>query len=629
MSLDKTHYDVAILSTALPQAILSAALSSAGLSVIHLDQHDYYADTWASLTLSELHRWASHEQPGISQLQLRYPAYAEAQPSSDTSSPSPSRPAIPQQLLHLDRHYALSLAPTLLPATGPSIDALIASNVSSYATFRLLEHTAVYTPPTSGASSSSSSSSTSRLARVPSSKEDVFKAKSLSLIAKRKLMKLLLHIASDDWDADIKDDAALADRPFVEYLEQRHRLSPDLVAAVAYGVSLCSSPLDTTLEALQRARAHLQSIGRYGNSAYLVGQYGGAGELAQGYCRASAVKGGMFILDHKIESLKRVEEPSEQAAGEGSTSSRGQTWQVQVAGIDQGITADVVVSSDEILDSLAAPQVSQAAGAAPPAASLDTIRGVLVFDRPIDFEAGSRESQQEGEAAEGAQAAPQQPTPPETGLLVLPPSTIGEGAASNQSTVMVLMMGEGTFSCPKGQYVYYIQTQGDGSSKLPKEVLQPTVDLILDLASQTRFPPDASSSSESDNDAPIRIALPPNPSITSLTDQAVSQAELAYYDVLAQLHRRRWGVSKDVARERVMQVAETRKVRRRGGRRKRDPAEYQGRGGRGEDDGVAEQGEEREQEAEDDGADEDEEYGVVTFFEKREEEDRDGGEGED
>jgi RAB protein geranylgeranyltransferase component A len=37
--------------------------------------------------------------------------------------------------------------------------------------------------------------------------------------------------------------------------------------------------------ALERAAAHLKGTGKYGNSAYLVGQYGGAGELAQSYCR--------------------------------------------------------------------------------------------------------------------------------------------------------------------------------------------------------------------------------------------------------------------------------------------------------------------------------------------------------
>ncbi|KAN0060007.1 hypothetical protein ACQY0O_007980 [Thecaphora frezii] len=494
MSLDKTHYDVALLSTSLPNAILSAALSSAGLSLIHLDPNDYYADAWASLTLTELHRWyASHTtapssstpssstpsspslpRARISHLHLAYPAFAST--STSTSAHHP----IPPALLQYDRHYALSLAPALLPATGTSIDALIASNVSSYATFRLLEHTAlldVHAGPSSSSDSISDSSSPPpplRLARVPSSKQDVFKTKSLSLIDKRKLMKLLLHIASDDWQSPWSSDAALAQQPFVEHLEQYHKLSPALVDAVAYGVALCPSSTHPTRDAMQTARKHLQSIGRYGNSAYLVGQYGGAGELAQGYCRASAVHGAMFILDHTICSLERGEAPrSAEKGGDAEGEGHG-AWRIKVDRIEETISADVVVSSDELLERIAPEHAHTVAAESDVGgddagvgvgvgmgAVLDTVRGLLVLDRPIDFGAapeegvtvggGEREREAGATAADEATTPPTPMNPPETGLLVLPPGTVGEADARNPNTVMVLMMGEGTFSCPKGQ----------------------------------------------------------------------------------------------------------------------------------------------------------------------------------
>ena len=86
MSLDQTHYDVAIFSTGLTQSILSAALASAGLSVIHIDKNDYYADQWASLTLSELLKWAhsatgpssrgDHLTTHLDHVELSFPAYS-------------------------------------------------------------------------------------------------------------------------------------------------------------------------------------------------------------------------------------------------------------------------------------------------------------------------------------------------------------------------------------------------------------------------------------------------------------------------------------------------------------------------------------------------------------------------
>ena len=414
MSLDETHYDVAVLSTGLPQAIVAAALASAGLSVIHLDRNDYYADQWASLTLSELHRWSSlPPNSRISDVEISFPA-------------SGSRSEVPADLATLDRHYALSLAPTLLPATGPSIDTLIASKVSSYATFRLLEHTAVVGP--------------TGPARVPSSKEDVFKSKRLSLIAKRKLMKLLLHVASDTWDVEFTEHPERADTPFVQYLAEVHRFEPDLIDAVAYGVALCTGPSDPTRPALERARAHLQSIGRYGNSAYLVGQYGGAGELAQGYCRAAAVKGAMYILDHQVKRLERTDAGS---------------WQLEIEGIDQQVTADNLVASDEMLQSLLPTPVSTEETQIED--QTDIIRGLLVLDRPIDFETATRDpAASDTNASDGVTNQVTSETdeqPPETGLLVFPPGSL---AGSNTHTALALMMGEGTFSCPKGQCKSFI-----------------------------------------------------------------------------------------------------------------------------------------------------------------------------
>ncbi len=74
MSLDQTHYDVAIFSTGLTQSILSAALAAAGLSVIHIDKNDYYADQWASLTLSELLKWTENASSSVDDVQLSFPS---------------------------------------------------------------------------------------------------------------------------------------------------------------------------------------------------------------------------------------------------------------------------------------------------------------------------------------------------------------------------------------------------------------------------------------------------------------------------------------------------------------------------------------------------------------------------
>lgn len=55
----------------------------------------------------------------------------------------------------------------------------------------------------------------------------------------------------------------------------------------------------------------MRSVGRYGSSPFLVGYYGGSGEITQGFCRATAVNGGVYILGRKISNLvvNEVQEP--------------------------------------------------------------------------------------------------------------------------------------------------------------------------------------------------------------------------------------------------------------------------------------------------------------------------------
>lgn len=50
-------------------------------------------------------------------------------------------------------------------------------------------------------------------------------------------------------------------------------------------------------------RICLRSAGRYGSSPFLVGYYGGSGEITQGFCRSAAVNGGVYILGRKISNL--------------------------------------------------------------------------------------------------------------------------------------------------------------------------------------------------------------------------------------------------------------------------------------------------------------------------------------
>lgn len=96
---------------------------------------------------------------------------------------------------------------------------------------------------------------------------------------------------------------------FLTYLESEHKLTPRLRDIVIYAMSLASNTegdnstdLYSTKEGMNDLSSHLQSLGRYGGTAFLVPLYG-AGELSQAFCRSAAVHGGTYLLRR---ALKRV-----------------------------------------------------------------------------------------------------------------------------------------------------------------------------------------------------------------------------------------------------------------------------------------------------------------------------------
>ncbi|PWN35996.1 FAD/NAD(P)-binding domain-containing protein [Meira miltonrushii] len=436
-SLLDEKYDFALLGTSLPLSILSAALARAGFSVLHIDDAEHYGGPWASLTLKELaglrdaHKGTRIED-GIVDIDISFPSNSEE---------------IPAELEAVNRHFAISLAPTLLPCSGPTIDVLIRSKVASYCTFRLLQQTAVY-------SNEGRAKDAWPLRTVPSSKEDIFKDKTLSLVDKRRLMKLLQQAApkaptEESTSEETAESSNTASTSTIDQLKGSfydHLTSSDgpgfsarLASDVAYGVALCASPNESASAAMHRIQRHIVSVGRYGNSAYLVGQYGGAGEMAQCFSRASAVQGGTFVLAHKIKQLVRIQGKTEEQPKEGILP----RWNIALDGIDGSCQAGCVIGDTDMLH-----RVNPAASSSKPGGTSRQAMGILLLDRGMRINPSPTTTDAEGNAIPI-------PPPPETALVVFPP--LDDGSDSGKiGSVWALQMGEGTFSCPKGTYLVYL-----------------------------------------------------------------------------------------------------------------------------------------------------------------------------
>lgn len=204
---------------------------------------------------------------------------------------------------------------------------------------------------------------------------------------------------------------------------------------------------DATLSALTRLRGYLRSSGRYGASPFLVGHYGGLGEIAQGFCRVSAVNGGVYILDKGAEKIT-VPLP----ASDGRF----------VVGLDDfpdPLTADVIVAAlDQIPIELHPPAQ---------ATSLSTIaRCIVVIDKPIPFPAllssGEEISEDEAESTPAAvdsgptststtpSDTPVEVSPVDTSVVVFPPNSVKGGSSTRVAQAFIT--GAGTLSAPQGKW---------------------------------------------------------------------------------------------------------------------------------------------------------------------------------
>ena len=163
-------------------------------------------------------------------------------------------------------------------------------------------------------------------------------------------------------------------------------------------------------------RHYLRSSGRYGPSPFLVGHYGGFGELVQGFCRVSAVNGSTYVLSHSVSS----------------TSARSlvpRRYSVSLNGLDETIDCDLLISSIE-------PPGPRSAGVTTAVA-----RCIAIIDKPLVFVPPEVGTPPEGSPQPTTTAV-------DTALVIVPPSVLSGGSETTAAHVFVT--GEGSMSAPKG-----------------------------------------------------------------------------------------------------------------------------------------------------------------------------------
>jgi RAB protein geranylgeranyltransferase component A len=349
-------YDLIIVGTGMVESILSCVAAKNGKKVLHLDGNDYYGTHHASFTFSSMaksfrpgfenpHRFVVLQNDFTSSCSLIdafstlnrwtdntgkvHPSFLRACDKHKLASVERDQSKIHPAWFGVDhtseaiiayakndKDFSIDMGCKFLMGSGVFIDALIESGVSNYLDFNacgkiyFFQHLQQIIDKPGW--------------KIPLNKNDIFMTNQLSAMDKRSLVKFQQFVADycrQRNGADIrrlnelelakgrslhrpqnKSEAPVAvdQKSFKDILDS-FKLSPSLQALIVHGLCLqitSESSVDVNIS-LNRVATFLDSVGRYGETAYLVPCYG-ISEILQGYCRMSAVWGTTFALRRSV-----------------------------------------------------------------------------------------------------------------------------------------------------------------------------------------------------------------------------------------------------------------------------------------------------------------------------------------
>ncbi|KAJ2989015.1 hypothetical protein NUW58_g3682 [Xylaria curta] len=322
-SLSEETWDAVIYGTGLSQSLLALALSRSNKRILHLDANDFYGEHEAALSLQDADAWAhTHAGASVAQQLKESPLkkdaneiIVEASNPSEEGSVDKDKPATAAtslqtasnifrsanvwrhpnaeaQGLSFPRAYSLALAPQIIHTKSILLSQLVSSKAYRQVEFLAVGSFFVYSTTDAGSGAT--------LARIPSSREDVFSTQSIPARSKRALMKFLKFVIDYDLDDQRSIWQEKADRPLSEYLVEQFKLDKGLQDCIL-ALTLTLDGKVTVKEGLATIHRHLTSIGLFGPGFCAVyPKWGGISEIAQVGCRAGAVGGAIYMLDTTV-----------------------------------------------------------------------------------------------------------------------------------------------------------------------------------------------------------------------------------------------------------------------------------------------------------------------------------------
>ncbi|KAG2184417.1 hypothetical protein INT43_000326 [Umbelopsis isabellina] len=254
------EYDCIVLGTGLTECILSGLLSVEGKKVLHIDRNDYYGAECASLNLEQL--WGKFRN-GQS----------------------------PPESIGRNRDYNVDLVPKFMMANGEIIRFLTHTDVTRYLEFKQIAGSYVY--------------ASGKIYKVPSTEMEAVTSSLFGLFEKRRAKKFFEFVQNYREEDPATHQGLNLDRDTSATVFSKFGLAPASQEFLGHAMALhldddyLNQPARETIE---KIRLYASSMARYGLSPYLYPLYG-LGEMPQGFARLSAIYGGTYMLDKKVDEL--------------------------------------------------------------------------------------------------------------------------------------------------------------------------------------------------------------------------------------------------------------------------------------------------------------------------------------
>lgn len=356
--------------------------------MLHVDENEYYGGPEAAFSLQEVDEWAAkHASSNNDAL------FSGAEVTRDGDG------------LAFPRAYSLALAPQVVHARSKLLEQLVSSKAFRQVEFLAVGSIYIYQVPLSPTGEATGVGS---LARIPSTREDVFTNTAIATRAKRRLMKFLKFVLDFDAESQAEVWRPHATEPLKAFLASEFSLDESLQSYIS---TLTLShragiPVEAGLTSIHR---QLTSMGVLGPGfAAVYPKWGGISEVAQVGCRAGAVGGAVYMLGTGVASWKKPAVSGEQER------------------LEVGLTNSTTVRTKILL------QGSQECSKS----SLRITRLVAVVKSDLGHLFGP--------AVEGA------PTPA-VAVVAFPPGSVTAQSVSNKNPIHTMVHSSDTGECPTGQ----------------------------------------------------------------------------------------------------------------------------------------------------------------------------------